>query len=350
MKAEPRPPRVTGSLPPHRDTPTRRHTPGRWALLAAVVALAGVLAVGALTNIRRGAVALVQPATHMAPPAPVDPKHQARERAGPHLDRADADCRRALDEQLRDLDDFFAAAHRRTPRFVEQVLGWGSTWQLIQDRLPGAQGNQHPMFVRHAFHETLFSPEQLEGRARQAVEGYLEAVRDIEGVLLVQLRQGLAELPTTLPLAQLDQEAVLALYERAVATAAERAGVGLTQDAARDLVSLVVGEALAQAAVRLGVSAGLSGPGAAASAATLGAGLGLVVGLQVDQILRWAWDAGRDLIRSLEGRLDDLRRVVMEGTAEAPGLRRRLEHLDRERAAARRQAALDLIGHPEIDP
>ncbi|HEX8202918.1 MAG TPA: hypothetical protein VF590_20750, partial [Isosphaeraceae bacterium] len=184
--------------------------------------------------------------------------------------------------------------------------------------------------------------------ARQAVEGYLEAVRDIESILLVQLRQDLAELPTTLPLARLDQEAAQALYERAVAAAAERAGVGLHHDATRDLVSLVVGEALAQAAVRLGVSAGLAGTGAAVSPATLDAGL--VVGLLVDQIFRWVWDAGRDLIRALEGRLDELRRAVVEGTAEASGLLRRLEHLDRQRAATRRQAILDLIDHPEVCP
>ena len=136
--------------------------------------------------------------------------------------------------------------------------------------------------------------------------------------------------------------------DRAAREAAERAGTGLQHDATRDLVSLVVGEALAQAAVRLGVSAGLAGTGAAVSPATLGAGL--VVGLLVDQIFKWAWDAGRDLIRALEGRLDELRRVVVEGTAEAPGLRRRLEHLDRQRAAARRQAILGLIDHPEALP
>jgi hypothetical protein len=348
MKAEPRPSGAAGTLAPESTPPTWRGTPGRWALLAAVVALAGVLAVGALANFRRGAVALAQLSTHGSPPSPEDLRRQARERAGPHLDRTDAECRLALDEQLRELDSFFAAAHRRIPHFAEQVLGWGSTWRLVQDRLPGARGHQHPMFVRRAFHETLFSPEQLEGRARQAVEGYLEAVRDIEGVLLVQLRQDLAELPTTLPLARLDQEAVRTLYERAVAAAAERAGVGLHHDATRDLVSLVVGEALAQTAVRLGVSAGLAGTGAAVSPATLGAGL--VVGLLVDQIFRWAWDAGRDLIRALEGRLDELRRVVVEGTAGAPGLRRRLKHLDRARATARRQAILDLIDHPEVRP
>jgi hypothetical protein len=348
MYAEPRPSGVAGSPPSHCKAPAQRPTPGRWALLAVVVTLAGVLAVGALSNFHRGADALAQIATRAVPTTPEDLRHQAQERAGPRLDRADAECRRALDDQLRDLDEFFAAAHRRVPRFAEQVLGWESTWVLVRDRLLGSRAGEHPAFVRRAFHEILFSPEQLGGRVRQAVEGYLEALRDIEGVLLVQLRQDLAELPTTLPLAKLDPEAGRARYERAVAAAAERAGVGLPQDAARDLVSLIVGEVLAQAAVRLGVSAGLAGAGAASSAATLGAGL--VVGLLVDQLLRWVWDAGRDLIRELEGRLDDLRRVVVEGTAGSPGLRRRLEHLDRERAAARRSAILELIDHPEDHP
>jgi hypothetical protein len=127
MQAEPRSSGAAGPPAPELTDPIWRPTPGRWALLAAVVALAGVLAVGALTNFRRGADALAQPATRVASPSPEDLKHQAQERAGTHLDRADAECRRALDEQLRDLDEFFAAAHRRVPRFAEQVLGWEST-------------------------------------------------------------------------------------------------------------------------------------------------------------------------------------------------------------------------------
>lgn len=344
MHAAHRPSGAERPRPAKRTDPTRRLSPGGWALLAAVIVLAGILAAQALSNFRRGAESLAQPVTRAAPPSPEDLRKQAHERAGPHLDSADAECRRVLDEQLRDLDQFFAGAKQRGPRFADRVLGWESTWILVSDRLPGARGGEHPAFVRRAFHEILFSPEQLEGRARQTVEGYLEAVRDIEGLLLIQLRQDLADLPATLPLVSLDQEAVRALYERAVAAAAERAGVNLQQDMARELVSLIVGEVLVQAAVRLGVTAGLTGAGAA----TLGAGL--VVALLVDQLLHLVWDASRDLIRELESRLDDLRRAVVEGTAEAPGLRRRLEHLDRERAAARRQAILDLIDHPEVLP
>ncbi|HEX8200622.1 MAG TPA: hypothetical protein VF590_09050, partial [Isosphaeraceae bacterium] len=92
MHAEQRPSGVTGSPPPHRDASTRWSTPGRWALLAVVVALA-------------------RPATHAAPPPPVDPKQQARERAGPHLDRADAECRHALTQDAaRDLDSLAVGA------------------------------------------------------------------------------------------------------------------------------------------------------------------------------------------------------------------------------------------------
>jgi hypothetical protein len=327
---------------------SRRAGPAGRALLAALAAALGVLAHEAATNWRRGLGTPEASGGRPAPravvePAPATPE-ELRRRAGaaaaPLLDRADVECRKSLAEQLADLDQFFEEARHRAPRLAERLLGWEGRWALLADRLrldPGA----HAAFVRAAFAEVLFTPEQLEDRVRRAAEGYLEAAGDVEGELLVRLRQDLDGLPDVAKLDLPDVQDLRSLVERTSAGAAVGAGAGLRADAARELVALAVGEVLAQAAVRLGTSAGLLGAGAASAATTLGAGL--VIGVVVDQLLAWLWDPRADLARALDGRLGELRRLVVDGTAEAPGLRRRLARFDRERAAARRAAVLEAI-------
>jgi hypothetical protein len=98
-------------------------------------------------------------------------------------------------------------------------------------------------------------------------------------------------------------------------------------------------------AVRLGVSAGILGTGAASGWATLG--IGVVVGLIVDQIVSWVWDWWADprgnLAAELDKKLDEINRLIVDGSADVQGLRDRLKQFARERAAARRIAVLSLL-------
>jgi hypothetical protein len=312
----------------------------RLAALAAGAVLLGLLVHRAASNFRRWARPALRAAdTREAATTSAELRRLARSRALPHLDRADAECRAALGRGLRELNDFFVEARLRAPRFAERVLGWRSKWLLVTDRL-GIGTGAHAEYLRRAFHEELFAPEQLEDAARRAVAGYLEAVRDAEGVALVALRADLADLPAP-PMIPLDRTAIGAKLEKALVVAAVRAGSDLRGELARELTALVVGEVLAQAAVRAGASAGLLGAGAASTAATFG--LGLAAGVLVDALLAWAWDIRAELVNELQHRLDGLRETVVEGTAAAPGLRRRLEELDRRRTAGRRAAVLGLI-------
>jgi hypothetical protein len=318
-------------------------------MLAAVAVPLGILAYHNSAQLRRWAEVLaptdpstaIRPIAPAVPPAPEPARPRAWELARARLDRADAECRRALDEQLEGLEAFFEEAKQRSPRFADRVLGWEGRWKLVADRLRLDAG-AHATFIRRLFREELFTPEELEGRTRQAVEGYLEAVRDIEGRMLVALSQDLAGSPTSLPIVAPDPGGLRDHFERAAAEAAGRAGAVLGEDATRELVALIVGEVLAQAAVRLGVSTGVLGAGAASAALTLGSGL--VVGVLVDQVVSWARDGRGELIRELDRRIDALGALVVSGTSGAPGLRRRLERYDRDRAAGRRSAVREVIG------
>jgi hypothetical protein len=339
------PPRA-GSDGPHPPARAGARPTPPWRLAAAVAVLLGLLAHRAASNFRRGADAReragARPAHRttdphkLAAPSAAELRWRARAKALPHLDRADAECRAALARGLRELDDFFAEARRWAPGFAERVLGWRSKWLLLTDQLrPGTGG--HAEYRRRAFRKELFSPEQLEDAARRAVAGYLDAVRDAEGAALVALR---ADLPAP-PIIPLDRTAIGAQLERALAVAAVRAGSDLRGELARELTALVVGEVLALAAVRTGTSAGLLGVGAASTAATFG--LGLAAGVLVDALLSWAWDGRAELVRELQRRLDGLRQSIVQGTDEAPGLRRRMEALDRRRSTGRRAAVLGLV-------
>ena len=126
--------------------------------------------------------------------------------------------------------------------------------------------------------------------------------------MLVAIRLDVADLPDKLPVVDLDGVQLRSLMGGAAEDAAAVAGAALRDDLARELVSLAVGELLAQAAVRAGASAGLLGAGAATSVGTFG--VGLAAGFVVDQVVSWAWDHWSDprgeLARATADRVDEI--------------------------------------------
>jgi len=280
-----------------------------------------------------------------APPALADVRRQARERTLRHLDAADRAGRQAIDRQLKPLEDFFAQARKRTPGFAEEVLGWGSKWRFVADRMPFTRSDRHEEFLKLAFTAHLFTADQLEKQLRQVVKGYLAESEAIENRLLVDVRSDLQDLPPLLLASRLDAAAFELAFAEALQRASARTGAGLRQDVAQEVVSQVVGQVLAQVAVRLGVSAGVLGTGAATGWATLG--IGLVVGIIVDQVISWVWDWAADpkgnLARELDGKLDELRKSIVDGPPKAPGMRGQLEQLATDRGALRRRVLLDVV-------
>src|SRR5262249_10508592 len=133
-----------------------------------------------------------------------------------------------------------------------------------------------------------------------------------------------------------DLSALRAACGRSAAEAERHARAGVVPDVARELAALAVGEALTQMVLQFGAASGVPVAGAP-SAATLG--LGLIVGLAVEHVTG-AWDGRAALAREVARGVDRLRQLVIEGTPQAPGLRQRLERLDRERTARRRAAVL----------
>jgi hypothetical protein len=262
-----------------------------------------------------------------------------------HLDWAQKESERAIDEHAKALDAFFADSKKNTQAFAVEALSWSSKWRLAADYVPFTSKDLHQRFIREKFEEYIFNPSQLEDAVKQVVKNYLAHVRSIEGRMLVDLRADVADFPSAYDLARIDESKVQAAYDEAVSRASEVSSDGWRAEIGADLVSMIVGEVLTQVGVRLGVSAGILGTGAASSWSTLG--IGAVVGLIVDQIVSLIWDWWADpkgnLARDLDNKLDEMNRLIVDGSTDVKGVRARLQEFARERAGLRRQAVLGLL-------
>ena len=277
--------------------------------------------------------------------AAVSLRRSSADVARPHLNRADQECVRVIDEHLKVLDSFFADAKTNTPRFADDVLGWSSKWRFAVDRVPFTTGDRHQTYLRGRFEERVFQQSALEAAVRQVVAGYLADIRSIEGRMLVDLRADVADLPTTSCLATLDPDTLKTAYDEAVALAIGATGSSLRADVAAELLTLITTEVLMQVAARMGVTGAIVGTGAAASWATLG--ISVIVALIVDQIVTWVWDRLADprgtLAADLNAKLVEIHRLIVYGTDPGSGLRARLQQFSRERADVRRKVVLSLV-------
>jgi hypothetical protein len=276
-------------------------------------------------------------------------RRQAVQRAIPKLDWADAESRRIAGNELAAIDRFFDDAKDRTPAFAGKVLGWSSKWRFVADRVPLTRGDRHDEFLRKAFNEQLFTPEQLAKVVERAIQNELNALTGVENQMLVRIRADLEDLPPNALPAAADQQQWSAAYEQALATARARIASSLKTDLSSEVTSLIAGEVMTLVAIRLGVSAGVLAAGAGSTLPTLG--IGLVVSLIVDQLVAWVWDWWQDprgeLAAEVNRKLDEMRKLILDGDGVSPGLRGRMEEFVRARATLRREAVLSMLNPVE---
>jgi hypothetical protein len=279
-----------------------------------------------------------QPVQVKLPPSP-------EEAAKPHLDWAEQESQRSIKEHVEAIDSFFTDAKKNTGAFADEALSWASKWRLIVDHVPFTSGGKHEAFIRSKFEECVFKPSQLEESVKQVVASYLKHVESIEGEMLVRIRADVADFPSTYLVAQMDENKIHDLYEQALSRAMASTGSSLSSDVGQQLVSIITGEVLTQVLIRLGVSSAILGTGAASSVATLG--IGLIVGLIIDQLVAWVWDWYADprgnLTTELNKKLDEINRLIVDGSADGKGLRQRLTEYATERGPVRTQPVLSIL-------
>jgi len=316
----------------------------RWmlCLLASIGVVAGVLLREPIAERFRDKPAGLTPVNIQLSP---DAKKIAAERAKPHMDWADAQSLKAVDDHLASLSAYFEEVKKRTPKFAEEVLGWGSKWRVVVDKMPFTRTDRHEKYLRERFEAHIFTSEQLSQSIEAVVKGYISSVQSTEGLMLVKIKADIADLPqASLPQFASKESLELASAE-ALENAATKVQVDLRNDATRQVASIIAGEVLSMVAVRLGVSGGILAAGAGSSWATLGIGLAvdIIVDWVVEKIWNWWADPVGDMSKMLNGKLDEMHKLIVDGDGTNPGLRGKLLELHEKRKQVRRQAVGDLI-------
>ncbi len=108
--------------------------------------------------------------------------------AKPHLEKAEQDSIRAIDEHIQAVETFFADAKTGTRPFAEEALSWASKWRLVVDHVPFTKGGRHEIYIRQRFEQHVFKASDLENVVTQVVTNYLAHVRSVENKMLVDLR------------------------------------------------------------------------------------------------------------------------------------------------------------------
>ncbi len=301
----------------------------------------------------------------------------ADEVARPNLTWADDECKRVIDKHIAAIDTFFADAKRNTPAFAEDALSYGSKWRLIGDhartipyyylkygkyvsvevlvvdlvrpdlieKLPKEPGDSHQQFIREKFEERVFKADQLQAAVAQAVDSYLKHVKSIESQMLVKMREDVADFPATYVIGRLDDQKLQQSYDEAVSRAITATKKDLGANIGTEIASQITGQVLAHVAVRLLVSSGILAAGAESAPATFG--IGLAVAIIVDDIVSrvWNWyaDPKGSLAAEVDKKLDEIRRLILDGTNDAKGLRVQLQDIANERARVRSEAVLTIL-------
>ena len=303
-----------------------------------------LLAAGLCATMWRGGYESISEPVVIAP-AVAAPKVDLRPVVEPTLAWADEAADEAVIRQLQHLNRFFGQCRNRTSPFAASVLGWGSKWRFVVDKVPFTRGDRHAEFLRKMFAEQLFSDEELTRAIEQVARGYGDSVSDIENQMLVRLRQDVVGLPVaSLPAFQ-DIERLQTAYAEALQKAQSHVGTSVNADVTQLVMSVVVQEVVTQVAVRLGVSAGVLSASAGSSWATFG--LSIVAGVIIDQIVSWVWDIWADpqaaLAEEMYKKVNQLERMIIEGDEKSPGLRQRLTEFSKQRSELRRNAVHALI-------
>jgi hypothetical protein len=258
------------------------------------------------------------------------------------LQKASKECERSIDTHLEKLDQFFANCKKKTPAFAETALGWRSKWNLLWDYVPFSSGNNHRQFLEKKFAEHVFTPRQLEDAIDQVVKDYIETVGRIERQMLRDLQAEAARLPAANPISRLSEQQLQQLYDQLLAEVVRASGnqaiKGVVWEGieklAGDKISNRIGRTLATSvALRLGRRASLVSSGVA----------GLVVDQLVEYVFSWIADPQSELANEINQKLDEMNRILVNGSSESPGLRDQLREFARERAALREQAVIKLL-------
>jgi hypothetical protein len=249
-----------------------------------------------------------------------------------------------MERAIDSINDFFSERKQGTKAFAASVLSLKGKWQFIRSHLPYAEANQHLKFLETKFGEHVFKPEELKAAVESAVAEYVKSVQAIENQLLVNCRQDISDSD---PLSQKvipqigSQKTFQAEFQRLLTVVGSDVSHDLNYTIGREAVVFVgwdiattiflrVGAAVA---TELGVDSTLLAAGAASSWETFGIGLAamIVVDIAVDWLEKLTGhDPAAAVALKVDGTLDRVRSLLIDGDPEAIRIYRKLRRMENE--------------------
>lgn len=286
--------------------------------------------------------------TQAAPSVPPIDVQAIRQKAWrkiqPRLAVADRASEDELERAIDAIDEFFSERKAGTKGFAASVLSLKGKWQFIRGHLPYAEANRHLKFLEAKFGEHVFRPDELKQAVESSVAQYVKSVQGVENQLLVNCRQDISDSD---PLSQKvipqigSQKIFQAEFQRLLAVVGTDVSHDLNYTVGREAVVFVgwdiattiflrVGAAVA---TELGVDSTLMAAGAASSWETFG--VGLVAMIVVDIAVDWlekltGHDPAAAVALKVDGTLDRVRSLLIDGDPEAIRVYRRLRRLENE--------------------
>jgi hypothetical protein len=262
---------------------------------------------------------------------------QAFRKAEPHLTTAEKQSFDGILGALAIVDEFFSAAKSKTRSFAGDALG-------LYSKIAWVRG-KHDKYLAAKFHKHVFAPEDIEATVTKAVASYLDDVEGIENEMLVNIRLDIAELRSGGAIGRMSIDEFRESFQRMSKEISSRTAWNVGSDVGKEIAAQIAGQVLVRAAARLGVSGGILTAGAASSwwTAGIGVAVALVIDLMVSAVWDWVDDPKGRLADGMNQKLEEIRRMIVDGDEETPGLRQELEKYAAQRAIVRRDVVRAMV-------
>ena len=280
---------------------------------------------------------------------PAEPPPTPGQRAEALLARTDGEAAAAAAAHLARVADFFESRKAEAGAFAARATSIEGGWLLVAGRLGVEDREAHARFLRAAFEEHLFTPDQVQQVLDAAVAGYRRDLERADGRFVVDLRADLPDaevLSPELVRAAESGDAFREAYARLVAAALPAVEGQVAGAAASELSAFYLGNLAARGVLRAGAAAGLVGTG---WGSVLAVNLG--VGLAIDQLIDWilgqlGFDPAGEVAAAARRSLDGVRAAVVDGDPAAAREYDALRAREREAGPAERdgvRAAADAL-------
>lgn len=262
---------------------------------------------------------------------------EAYRKAEPHIQTANQNSLEGIPAAVAIVDDFFASAKSRTRAFAADALG-------LYSKIAWFRG-KHDAYLARRFRKHVFAPEDIEKTVTKAVAWYLDDIEGIENQMLVNIRLDISSLPAGISIGSMSVEEFRDKFRGMTKDISSRTAWNVGSDIGKEFAAQIAGQVLVRAAARLGVSGGILAAGATTSWITAGIGVAVafIIDVMVSAVWDWVEDPKGQLADQMNTKLEEIRRMIVDGDKETHGLRQELQKYAERRAIVRREAIRALV-------